>query len=139
MSTTDNTSRKVARNVKRTKGEKVEPEDSVVESVWSYYLRYHFLHFFNTRGSNRRNAFFFWQETGAEWKTWWTTKPVFSQGNNWIPTKNNRLLKSIPRAPGTQVSSSQGKQPATCSHLCLQIRVGPTSLSHLSVCTHALG
>ena len=128
MSTTDNTSRKVARNVKRTKGEKVEriPEDSVV-------------HFFNTRGSNRRNAFFFWQETGAEWKTWWTTKPVFSQGNNWIPTKNNRLLKSIPRAPGTQVSSSQGKQPATCSHLCLQIRVGPTSLSHLSVCTHALG
>ena len=36
MSMTDNTSRKVARNVKRTKGEKVEriSEDCVVESVW---------------------------------------------------------------------------------------------------------
>ena len=81
MSTTDNTSRKVARNVKRTKGEKVEriPEDSVV-------------HFFNTRGSNRRNA---WQETGAEWKTWWTTKPVFCQGHNWIPIKNNRYWRAF--------------------------------------------
>ena len=33
---------------------------------------------------------FFWQETRAEWKTWWTMKPVFCQGHNWIPTKNNR-------------------------------------------------
>ena len=33
---------------------------------------------------------FFWQETRAEWKTWWTMKPVFCQRHNWIPTKNNR-------------------------------------------------
>ncbi|CAH3157897.1 unnamed protein product [Porites lobata] len=33
---------------------------------------------------------FFWQETRAEWNTWWTMKPVFCQGHNWIPTKKNR-------------------------------------------------